>query len=290
MIIKSMPRKTASFSQLFAYIRRGGEKEKSPENVIFHNVYRTDHRMVAEFEENAKLLRKRKNSNYLYHEVISLKTQDLQLDLSAQKEMLRKIVKQYIKTRASKCLVYAEVHTEHSHNLHFHLMISANEVGSRRRLSLKKYQFNKVKRELEGYVLANFPQLGQEKVIDKPRGKTKSSRKEDEFKKRTSKASEKDELKAAFSWFAGSGLSHKEIAEFLQKGGYEVYKRGKNYGIYSTKTKRKFRLTVLGLPENEFEKSADLAAKIHAVLEAKQSVKESFKAKENGKSKGRSKF
>ena len=290
MIIKSMPRKTASFSQLYAYIKNGGEHEKSSDSVIFHNVFRTDNRLVNEFEENAKLLRKRKNSNYLYHEVISLKTQDLELDLGSQKQMLNKIVKQYIKIRAENCLVYAQVHTEHSHNLHFHLMISANEVGSRKRLSLKKYQFNKAKRELEGYVLANFPQLQQEKVIDKPRGKTKSSRKEDEFKKRTRKSSEKDELGAAFSWFAGSGLSHKEVAEFLQKGGYEIYKRGKNYGVYSTKTKRKFRLTVLGLNDENFEKSVNLSAKIHAIEDSKKSIKETLRERRNRTRKAKSKF
>jgi len=279
MIIKSMPRKTPSFSQLYSYITDGGEKEKSPQSVIFQNLFRNDSRMVFEFEQNSKLLTKRKNSNYLYHEIISLKTQDLELDLSNQKKMLNQIVREYIKNRAPKCLVYAQIHTEHSHNLHFHLMISANEVGSRKRLSLKKYQFNKIKRELEGYVLKNFPELKQEKIIDIKGVNKKASRKEFEFKKRTNKASEKEELKSAISWFVGSGLSHKEALEFLSKGGYEVYKRGSNYGLFSVNTKRKFRLKTLGLSAEVLEKSGDLLTKIYFTNDAKHSAKTSFKTK-----------
>lgn len=72
MIIKSMSRKEPSFAQLTAYMT----DEKSDRDFDLHqHVFSRDPEHIAhEFETNARLLAKRKNGNYLYHEILSLDT------------------------------------------------------------------------------------------------------------------------------------------------------------------------------------------------------------------------
>ena len=97
MIIKSMTRKTGSFDQLIDYLdARGVRKEYH----IFQNLYeRKMDEVRGEFEQNARLLPKRKNGVILYHEVLSIVKND-ELPVAEQKAALREIAQLYLKNRA----------------------------------------------------------------------------------------------------------------------------------------------------------------------------------------------
>ena len=67
-----MSRKTASFSQLLNYLNKG--KVANDDYFFRHNIYsHTPYYISKEYNENYKSLRRRANSNALYHEIISLK-------------------------------------------------------------------------------------------------------------------------------------------------------------------------------------------------------------------------
>ena len=71
MIIKSMARKAATFSQLIAYFE--GEAEPNRRG-FHHNLYdgMGPHGVDLQFRANWANLPKRRNGNALYHEIISL--------------------------------------------------------------------------------------------------------------------------------------------------------------------------------------------------------------------------
>ncbi|MGB1216045.1 MAG: hypothetical protein ACPG4X_21975 [Pikeienuella sp.] len=64
MIIKSMSRKEPSFGQLVAYM--SDEKSDRAFDLHHHVFTRDPGDIAAEFEENARLLGKRKGGNYLF--------------------------------------------------------------------------------------------------------------------------------------------------------------------------------------------------------------------------------
>ena len=96
MIIKSMSRKVPSFGQLLEYIDRDVGQEAY---TIRHNLAgRKAQSIRAEFERNGELLRKRKNGNYLFHEIISI-TRAKGLSPEEQKARLQEIAQEYINAR-----------------------------------------------------------------------------------------------------------------------------------------------------------------------------------------------
>jgi len=123
MIIKSMSRKTPSFAQLVDYIDKDGSKG----NYYTYNLYNDDQLSIKrEFFENSKLIKKRKNGVYLYHEIISLDKGE-NISLNRQAEILNDLTKRYIESRSPNALVFGKIHFD-KQNVHFHLLISANEV------------------------------------------------------------------------------------------------------------------------------------------------------------------
>ena len=66
-----MSRKEPSFTQLINYMT---DIEKSDTKFhVYHNLFtRNDEQVKQAFEENAKFVGKRKNANYMYHEILSI--------------------------------------------------------------------------------------------------------------------------------------------------------------------------------------------------------------------------
>ncbi len=146
MIIKSMTRKTVTFKQLLTYINK--ENAGQMHN-IFHNLYgQNQAELVHEFEQNAALLPNRKNGVVIFHEIFSI-TKSEQLSIDQQKHILQTITQNYINQRAPNNLVFAGLHDNKKHNLHYHIVISSNEVNSKKRLRLSKAKFNRIKQDLE---------------------------------------------------------------------------------------------------------------------------------------------
>lgn len=245
MIIKSMARKSASFSQLARYMNKGKESHKSFE-VFYKNLYSTDSEGISkEFEINAEILNGRKNGNYLYHEVFSI-TRNPNLTFDEQKEKLYQFVNDYVELRAKRNLVYGVLHTDNPSNLHFHLMISSNELGSEKRHRLSKEVFAKIQKEIEKNILNSFPELEQ-KIIYNQNKDEKTKKEEYELKKRTGKESKRDKVKTDLENVFETAKNKVDFFNKLTDKGFEIYIRGNTIGVKHHETGRNYRLKTLGL-------------------------------------------
>lgn len=247
MIIKSMSRKEASFGQLVDYME--DIKKSDKKYSVYSNVFsRKSNNIKQEFEENADNLHKRKNGVFMYHEVISI-TKAENINIKEQKEKLCQIVQWYIHDRARNNLVYAVLHDDKADNLHYHLMISSNQAGESKRFRLGKFDFDKIKKDLEKRVLQDLPELNQGLVINKQAG-AKLSKKGGELKRRSGKTSQRDQVIKRFKK-ALEARTKQEFFDFLQNENLEIYQRGKSTGIIDKINNRKHRIKTLGL-EQEF--------------------------------------
>ncbi|MCU7882546.1 MAG: relaxase/mobilization nuclease domain-containing protein [Candidatus Thiodiazotropha sp. (ex Lucinoma aequizonata)] len=247
MIIKSMSRKEPSFGQLVGYM---SDIDKSDEQYnVYQNLYsRKQDDIEQEFLRNAAYVAKRKNGNYLYHEILSI-TKAQKLDDKQQKEILRDIAYEYAKRRASQNLVFGTLHDDHDSHLHYHLLISANASGESKKTRLAKAEFDKIKKELESRVLEHHPELEQDVVINKEAGE-KLSNKGAEQKRRTGKTPERDQLKTKLQNLFSQCDTKEDFFAALNQAGLEFYVRGKNMGVKDLATERNHRLKTLGLLEN----------------------------------------
>ena len=249
-----MSRKHASFSQLIDYIERGTQGQHF---TVYQNLYtRHSDQIKAEFEENARLLRFRKNGVYLYHEVISI-TRSQHAPAHHQKEALQKIVESYLQARAGKQLAYGVLHEDKADNLHFHLVISANEVGNSQRKRLSKADFSEIQTRIEQWVLSTFPELEQKAVFSANQTEAQRVEKQQqahisnsgaELKRRGGKTTERDTMKATLETIFSTATSGQHFSELLQNAGLKFYTRGKNHGV-STEDGTKYRFSTLGLTE-----------------------------------------
>jgi len=250
MISKSMSRKTASFSQLIAYM----DCEKSDAAFdVHHNCYaRGQTHLAGEFFANSQHLTKRKNGNILYHEIVSISLED-GVDRIHAKDCLREIALKYIQMRCPCNLVYGTLHDDHADHLHYHLMISANERGASQRFWHSKAQYETIKRDLEEYVLTKFPELKQSRLQttdgetigqggDTP---TQDDTKEPE-KPLTAREAVADAVLAAME----QASSFDSFEVILSENGLNYYTRGKTHGVKQAQDEgreRKFRFSALGV-------------------------------------------
>jgi len=252
MIIKSMPRKTRTFSQLYRYMRNGSS-QSSPYDFFSQNLYSNDGKdIVAEFLKNSHLLRARKNGNYLLHEIISI-TKSKQLTLEQEKQRLFDIVRTYANQRCKNNLVVGYLHDDKENNVHYHLMLSSNEYGSQKNLRLTKFEFDKAKRELENYVIKTYPELEQDIIINASREqkKNRQSNKAGEMKRSGSRLEKKEKITQTLKGIFAKSKSAYEFFEQLDKHNIEMYNRGSTIGFINGDDNKKYRLKTLEL-ENDF--------------------------------------
>ncbi|QUI62495.1 hypothetical protein GSF04_08190 [Pseudoalteromonas sp. A22] len=249
MIIKSKSRKVANFDQLYDYMKKGAEKHDGV-HVFSRNVYTHQReKILQEFIDNSLLFKKRKNSVYLYHEIISI-TRTQSVSVEKQQDALFHIVQEYVVQRANKNLVYGYMHNDAQNNIHFHLMISSNERGSNKNLRLSKHEFDRAKKHLETWTNKHYPELQQGLVINKQAGK-KTSHNGAELKKRTGKMPERERVTKALERIFTQSVNKQQFFERLAAEHLEIYTRGKAIGFKDTVTDRKYRLKTLGL-ESQF--------------------------------------
>ncbi len=254
MIIKSMSRKSRSFSQLFHYMKNGSSKN-SAYDFFSKNLYsNNDKDIVKEFLKNSHYLRSRANGNFLFHEVISI-TKSKQLTLKQEKERLFEIVRYYTEKRCDNNLVIGFLHDEKTNNVHYHLMISSNEIDCHKNQRLTKFDFSKVKKETEKYVIEKHPELEQDIIINAKieQRKAHQSNKAWELKRKGGRQVKKDWMITTLSKAFLSSYSKDDFLNQLAKQNIEMYNRGKIIGFINQQDSKKYRLKTLGL-ENEFKK------------------------------------
>lgn len=245
MIIKSMARKEgSSFAEIIDYIMRDDACDRN--HALHHNLLgRTRDEVVAEFEENAGLLKKRKNGNVAYHEVVSIRCVP-GMNEEEQKRKLIEISERYVRMRAPGSLVYGGLHHDHDDHIHVHLLMSANELGQTRRHSLTKAQFRKVTIEMERRVLADYPELKQEVAIER-QATAKRSKKAAAMKARTGQLPKQQALAAELAQVFQSAGSIGELQAQMKSRELAFYQRGKIVGVINTNTGRRHRLPTLGI-------------------------------------------
>ncbi len=255
MIIKSMSRKERSFAQLVGYIER--DREDGPDD-FFHNFF--EHRrgeVIAAFETNAKNLRARRNGNVMYHEVFSI-ARHPNIDDATQKAALKDLTETYIAARAPECLVFGTLHDDQAHSLHYHLVISANAIGEKKRHSLKKHEFARIQRDMERICNERYPELEQGRVMDPRAGEREASRdgrvSENGYQRyrRTGALPRREALIARIEPVLAS-QSVGEAAAILGANELEFYTHGNQVGVVDQHTGRRHRLKTLGLME-QFER------------------------------------
>jgi hypothetical protein len=265
MIIKSLSRKKPTFEQLYNYMIDGAEQKHF---IISKNLYNTDkEKVILQFKENSKLLPKRKNGVFLYHEIISLPEQK-EIPKKKQKEILCDIANKYLEKRTNLNLAFGTIHEEKDH-LHCHLMISSNELNSPQRQRLSKEEFSRIQKEIESYKLEKFPEL-QDKILYNKEltknkyQKSKSKDQENQYKHRTKEQSRAEKVKEITQKAILSSFTVKDFQQSLEKYNFELYIRGQTAGIIdkNDNNNTKYRLKRLDLEPQyqnllEFEKARE---------------------------------
>ncbi len=203
--------------------------------------------VIGEFEENGRLLAKRRNGNCLYHEIIAL-PKDLPVPLERQAEILLELAGRYLEERTPASLVYGKIHQDVSHS-HIHLMVSANDAGGRRRNWCTKARFGRIHRELEAYCYERFPEIERPKSLRKSRGHEKKRSHPEQGIGRRGQVSEKMRVGEAVASALGVSVSEAELKERLEGVGLVLYQRGKTLGVRDPMSGRRYRMGTLGLNE-----------------------------------------
>ena len=243
MIIKSMSRKAATFDQLIDYITTGQIDERYN---VYQNVFSRHYdKLKREFEHNAQNLTRRKNGVYLYHEILSI-TRAKDISEKRQKEIFCQLAQEYAQGRAGQNMMFAGMHDDKNHNLHYHFVISANGVNEAKRFRLSKAEFAKFKQDFEKMALEKYPELEQ-KVIIQRTSSEKLSNKGGELKRRTGKTPQREKVIEMLRSVFEKSFSHDDLIRGLDEKGYDFYIRGKNPGVCERSTGRKYRLKTLGM-------------------------------------------
>ena len=244
------------FMKLVSYMTRESDHEAS-ESVLWHGFYgyqgMPNADIVREFQENARLLKERKNGNVLYHEILSFSAGHT-LQGEALSRVVSDIGQEYLRHRAPDQMAFGAIHwdTEHAH---LHLMISANARGKSKRLWLTKEKFSDIQKSVESFVLTRYPELAQTPIYDREqsRERLKTQTHEQSMKSRTGESSRKETTKSKLhSLFERAG-SMDELHRLLRAEGIEMYVRGKSVGVIvreSDGQERRHRLSTLGLADH----------------------------------------
>ena len=197
--------------------------------------------MVNQFSHNeSKRKIQRSNSNFAYHEIVSLHKSDT--DKLPRKVML-KIARKYAKERSPNSMVVSTMHSDKDH-LHIHNVISALEFATGKPVRLSRKEFKEVKNRMEHY---------QDKELGLEFSKVNHSKKKDtilqldierELNLRGKRSERQDIQDILVGVYA---RERKEIVHYreLEKAGLKLYSRGgKIVGVQGFR--RRYRLKTLG--------------------------------------------
>ena len=263
MIIKSMSRKAPTFGQLADYIARGSNAQTG--TAFVRNIYadgQDREAVVGQFLDNYRYLPERKNGNALYHEIIALEPQ-AHLPPEQINDALHELAEQYCLRRAPRQLAWGRVHLpssseavgqEKSTNFpNIHLVISANEVRSDRRVRMDRKYFAKVQRDLERFQRRELPHLVGQDIYDRdgPSARPKQPSQEGEMVRRTQKPSCKQAVHEVVKDLIETASDRVALAKMLETSGFRIYRRGRSIDVIDQEGLR-YRLQTLGLAEAYF--------------------------------------
>jgi len=257
MIIKSLSRKHPSFAQLYEYIT-----SKSRHHGLTWNLPVPDPddeaEVVSHFQQNAAYLHQLHNGNFLFHEIVSIKDTG-HLDRLTLIDALEELTQHYLEQRAPNLIAYGRIHQEEG-NVHYHLMISSNEVGERSRYRLSKFDFLRIQQDCERYLFDRFPQLPRLQLYARGCSTTPSGPSEREYQRERRlqsdsgrqhrPLSDKARVMAQLMAIFEEDITHltPPLEQRLATAGFALYISPKGHpGVI--KGKKKYRLYRMGLVE-----------------------------------------
>jgi phosphoenolpyruvate carboxylase len=241
-----MSRSSKSFASLYDYFCKDDDVILRGFN-IFSNVYNKDE-VIKEFLENAQYLKTARGKNYLYHEIISLKENDLNLD--EQREILEDLALKYLSLRAENHLGLMALHSDKGH-IHIHLMISSNRISESKRTRLSKKKFHSIQQSIERYTNQTYPQLEPTSHYLRDKNLKKDKRAEQELKHKRGKTTKKEQLKTLLKEAFEKANSTTYLKNYFKDLNIEFYIRGLTTGVIFEK--KKYRLKTLGVEDLYFK-------------------------------------
>lgn len=253
MIIKIKPHKRAIFKRILNYLihDKGRLFDKAGKSfAITHNLKgNTIEEWEKQYIENEKFrTRRRKDSIYLTHEIISWHRDDAE---NITLEKLEHLATEYLKRRNPKGLFLVVPHFDKDH-YHLHVCASALEYKSGTSLRLSKPQLLKLKKEFQEYQLQKFPELSKSTVEHGKKDKSVQSDREYWFKKRTGRETDKSLLIGMLKTHYKKSDSKEMFFQQLKDGGIKTYERGgKITGVIFNN--QKFRFNRLGFTDDRLQ-------------------------------------
>lgn len=260
MIIKFKTRKNIySAKQLVNYILTDKGRIKNPFEapIVLQNINRLDlQTMHKDFLENYKFQPTRKGSTAFYHEILAISKEDKNV---VTKQMLQDLMHKYIELRG---LQHAIVIAKSHENQHIHLMISGNELRSKKRLRMSQAQMKTLLLDFERFHLEKYPQMVHSTVhTDKEKVTTRNIQKEQKNKRNENEYQLKLRLQ-------GNKTQKEIVAELVQKLMEKVanfnqftkeIKATETLKIYTYRSKikgvlyqnRKYRFSTLNIPKDK---------------------------------------
>jgi len=245
MIIKSMSRKSKSFSQLYDYLTRDKSNFSFTRNTYANAKNKKE--LINEFLKNAKYLNNSRGKVYLYHELLSLEQNNLSIE--KQKEILLDLANKYLETRAENHLSFGVIHEDKNH-IHLHLMISSNEIEQDKRVRLSKREFSLVQKHIESYKNQKYQELSKSAMYQKQKDPSKEKQNEQEIKHKRNQSTIKDEIKNNLKDLFDKASSKTYFKNHIESLNYKIYQRGNSIGL--TYQNKNYRFKTLGL-ENEYK-------------------------------------
>jgi hypothetical protein len=256
MIIKFLTRKNIySAKQLARYVLTDRGRIENPfETAIIRNVNRIDLDTIhRDFIDNHKFQKKRKNGTALLHEIIAVNKLDRE---KITKKMMQDFMNIYIKMRgATNALCIMQIHEQH-----IHVMLSSNEVRSKKLLRMSHKQMNELLINFEKKHIELYPQLEHSVVHTKKRERTRrniveeeqNSRREREHQMKRNmpegKLTQKEIVFEKVSKLFDSSTTKEELVRNIQESqDLSIYTRNGSIQGVITNGSRKYKFTTLGV-------------------------------------------
>jgi len=259
MIIKIKSHQKPSFVKLLNYMINDKDRLFDKDGHSFAITHNLKGDSIAEwvkqYQKNEEYRQhKRANSVILTHEILSWHKDDAK-DISLGK--LEDMAREYIQQRNPNGIYVAVPHFDKEH-YHVHICASGIEYRTGKAMRLAKKDLQILKQKVQQYQLDKYPELNKSIVNHGQQKKEYAlSDKEQKFKERTGRATDKEQLVGMLKTCYKKANSKDDFFELLKVSGLSTYIRGGRIsGIVFSE--RKFRLKTLGFTEErllELEKT-----------------------------------
>ena len=253
MIVKIKSHKRPIFEKILSYMVESKDRLFDREEKSFIVAHNLKGNSIAEWTKHYSLneefrLRKRKDSIYLTHEILSWHKDDgKHLTLAKMEDMAR----EYIKLRNPRGIYLAVPHFDREH-YHIHILASGIEYKTGNSLRLSKSDLQKLKKDIQQYQVEKFPEISKSIVEHGKRVKPLISEKEYQVKLRTGRETQREQVFAILNTCYKMANSKESFYTLINECGLKTYERGgKTSGVVYKNYK--FRFTRLGFSPERLE-------------------------------------